>query len=185
MSGSLAVAGDPKATALAIMRATWGAIKYEKGATDVTTTAGEALALGRGVCQDFAHVMLSACRSQKIPARYVSGYLYNNGYSAASHAWVDVYIQGEGWLSLDPTHNCAQNAQYVRVAIGTMPMCPPRAAFSSGTPRKAWKSASRLTPFYKPAVVTMARLFRLPHTPTAGIRPPSPSRSSSGNKRFN
>ena len=118
MSGSLAVAGDPKATALAIMRATWGAIKYEKGATDVTTTSGEALALGRGVCQDFAHVMLSACRSQKIPARYVSGYLYNNGYSAASHAWVDVYIQGEGWLSLDPTHNCAQNAQYVRVAIG-------------------------------------------------------------------
>ena len=114
----LVVKADPKSTALAIMRHTWASIKYEKGATDVTTTAGEALALGRGVCQDFAHVMLAACRGQKIPARYVSGYLYNNGYSAASHAWVDVYIQNEGWLSLDPTHNCEQNAQYVRVAIG-------------------------------------------------------------------
>ena len=118
LAESISTPGDPKASALAIMRHTWGAIKYEKGATDVNTKAGEALALGRGVCQDFAHVMLSACRSQKIPARYVSGYLYNNGYSAASHAWVDVYIPGEGWLSLDPTHNCEQNAQYVRVAIG-------------------------------------------------------------------
>jgi transglutaminase-like putative cysteine protease len=118
VGNSLVVPGDPRSTALAIMSYTHSALKYEKGATDVTTTASEALALGRGVCQDFSHLMLAACRSQKIPARYVSGYLYNNGYSAASHAWVDVFIQGEGWLSLDPTHNRAQTAEYVRVATG-------------------------------------------------------------------
>jgi transglutaminase-like putative cysteine protease len=109
---------DPLATALAIMGHIHATLQYEKGATDVTTTAEEALKLGRGVCQDFSHLMLAACRGQKIPARYVSGYLYNNGHTAASHAWVDVYIPGPGWLSFDPTHNRQQTGEYVRVAIG-------------------------------------------------------------------
>jgi transglutaminase-like putative cysteine protease len=84
----------------------------------VKTTAHQALSLGRGVCQDFSHIMLAACRTQMLPARYVSGYLYNNGHTAASHAWVDVLIPGHGWISLDPTHNREQTAQYVRVAVG-------------------------------------------------------------------
>ena len=113
-----AVLGDPAATALALSRALYESIQYVKGATDVTTTADKALDLGCGVCQDFSHIMLAACRSQGLPARYVSGYLYNNGHSAASHAWVDVHIAGREWLSLDPTHDCAQSAEYVRVAIG-------------------------------------------------------------------
>jgi transglutaminase-like putative cysteine protease len=100
------------------MQAVYSKIKYEKGATDVNTTAAQALAIGRGVCQDFSHILLAACRSQGLPARYVSGYLYNNGYSTATHAWVDVYVAGVGWRSLDSTHNQVQNAQYVRVAIG-------------------------------------------------------------------
>jgi transglutaminase-like putative cysteine protease len=109
---------DPLETALAIMRALHATIIYEKGATDVKTTADKALALGRGVCQDFSHIMLAACRTQMLPARYVSGYLYNNGHTAASHAWVDVLIPGRGWISLDPTHNREQTGQYVRVAVG-------------------------------------------------------------------
>ena len=113
-----AVLDDPAATALALMHALYDSIRYEKGATDVTTTADEALDLGRGVCQDFSHIMLAACRSRGLPARYVSGYLFNNGHSAASHAWVDVHLAGSEWLSLDPTHDCAQSAEYVRVAIG-------------------------------------------------------------------
>jgi transglutaminase-like putative cysteine protease len=113
-----ASAGNPRATAIALMHALFGSLKYEKGATDVYTTADKALALGRGVCQDFAHIMLAACRSQHLPARYVSGYLYNNGQTAASHAWVDVYVAGRGWLSLDPTHNTEQTGHYVRVAVG-------------------------------------------------------------------
>ena len=109
---------DPLATALALMTAVHGALNYKKGVTDVHTTADQALQLGSGVCQDYSHLMLAACRHLGLPARYVSGYLYNNGQTAASHAWVDVYVPGPGWLSLDPTHNRQQTAQYVRVAVG-------------------------------------------------------------------
>lgn len=125
------VEGDSEATAGGIMEALFSSLKYEPGATDVKTTAPEALDLGRGVCQDFAHLMLVGCRSLGIPARYVSGYLYSPQAprdreeagtfipaNAASHAWVDVYIDGSGWLSFDPTHNCRQTEEYVRVATG-------------------------------------------------------------------
>jgi len=117
-SASHKVSDLPLENALALMRAIYGTITYEKGATDVNTTADKALALGRGVCQDFSHIMLAACRLQNIPARYVSGYLYNNGYDAASHAWIDVLVPERGWVSLDPTHNTEQTSQYVRVAVG-------------------------------------------------------------------
>lgn len=113
-----AVADNKMENALQLMNAIFQLLTYEKGTTDVTTTASEVLELKHGVCQDFSHLMLAACRSQQIPARYVSGYLYNNGHTAASHAWVDVCIPQHGWISLDPTHNCAQTGQYVRVAIG-------------------------------------------------------------------
>lgn len=117
-SASHSLASDPLGTALALMHALHEAITYEKGATDVNTTADQALALGRGVCQDFSHIMLAVCRLQSIPTRYVSGYLYNNGHTAASHAWVDVFAPGRGWVSLDPTHDREQTSQYVRVAVG-------------------------------------------------------------------
>lgn len=112
---------DPAARARALMAAVYGALTYERGATDVRTSADEALGLGRGVCQDFAHLMLAACRSLGLPARYVSGYLYTRpteDAELASHAWVDVYLAGQGWWALDPTHNAPQAGHYVRVAVG-------------------------------------------------------------------
>lgn len=131
MAESDFVRDDPEATALGLMDTLYHSLKYEPGATDVKTTAPEALSLGRGVCQDFAHLMLAACRSLGIPARYVSGYLYSpqtlrereqSGLvippNAASHAWIDVFVDGRGWLSLDPTHNSWQTEDYVRVATG-------------------------------------------------------------------
>jgi len=117
-SASYKFMDDPLGTALALMHAIHDMLTYEKGATDVKTTADKALALGRGVCQDFSHIMLAACRIQALPARYVSGYLYNNGNTAASHSWVDVLVPGRGWVSLDPTHNREQTGQYVRVGVG-------------------------------------------------------------------
>jgi transglutaminase-like putative cysteine protease len=96
-------------------------LAYEPGATHVQTRADEVLALGRGVCQDFAHVMLAACRSVGIAARYVSGYLYDptvEGDNAASHAWVDIWDDARGWIALDPTHDREQTQSYVRVAVG-------------------------------------------------------------------
>ncbi len=114
------VKDDTKATAEALMKAVNGALSYVPGATTVKTTADEALASGRGVCQDFTHLMIAACRAQRLPARYVSGYVFapERGEAAASHAWVDVFIDGHGWVSLDPTHDSAQNDHYVRLAMG-------------------------------------------------------------------
>lgn len=71
----------------------------------------------RGVCQDFAHVMLGMCRSLKIPALYVSGYLATETTSA-THAWVEVFIPGVGWRALDPTHNRQPDEMYVKIAVG-------------------------------------------------------------------
>ncbi len=107
--------------ALELMRAVAGTLVYERGATSVQTPAPEVLALGRGVCQDFAHVLIAACRRDGIPARYVSGYLYDDSLAAehgASHAWVDIWDDGRGWISLDPTHCCEQTDSYARVAVG-------------------------------------------------------------------
>lgn len=134
-----ALPGDPQAMALGLMHAVHNRLKYERGLTDVKTTAVEALALGRGVCQDFAHLMLAACRSQNLPARYVSGYLYApHSDQTASHAWVDVFVPGSGWISLDPTHNCQQTAHYVRVAVGRdYADVPPTRGVYTGTASEA------------------------------------------------
>jgi transglutaminase-like putative cysteine protease len=109
------------ARALALMSAIHGELVYDPTATDVQTRADEVLLLGRGVCQDFTHLLLAACRSIGIPARYVSGYLYDpklQGGNAASHAWVDVWDEEQGWLAIDPTHDRGQTELYVRVAVG-------------------------------------------------------------------
>jgi transglutaminase-like putative cysteine protease len=116
-----ALAGGEFGRAYEMMGAIYGELAYEPGATHVQTRADEVLALGRGVCQDFAHVLIAACRCSGIAARYVSGYLYDptlQGDNAASHAWVDVWDPERGWISLDPTHNREQDESYVRVAVG-------------------------------------------------------------------
>ena len=114
------VHGDALATALALMSAVNDALAYAQGITNVRTTAAEALERGRGVCQDFSHVMIAACRSLGLPARYVSGYVFEPKRSAAvaSHAWIDVFTDSQGWVSLDPTHHSPQTEHYVRVAVG-------------------------------------------------------------------
>jgi transglutaminase-like putative cysteine protease len=112
----LAAAADG---AHALMHAVREAMTYEQGSTHVHTTADEALADGRGVCQDFAHVFIGACRVRGIPARYVSGYLFDprNGGESESHAWADVFEAGR-WVSLDPTHDTEQTERHVRVGVG-------------------------------------------------------------------
>jgi transglutaminase-like putative cysteine protease len=104
--------------------------EYETEVTDVSTPALDALTLRKGVCQDFAHVMLACMRSLGLPARYVSGYLLTEpppGQSRlvgsdASHAWVSVYLPGDGepgqWTDLDPTNDRAPGEDYVTVATG-------------------------------------------------------------------
>ena len=97
-------------------------IEYEAGATDVTTTAQQAWAAGRGVCQDFTHTTLSLLRAAGVPARYVSGYLHSEeeaiGHTVTgeSHAWVE-YWNGE-WRAIDPTNTRAVGDAHVVVARG-------------------------------------------------------------------
>ena len=140
-------AGSETERAFAVMRALRGLLVYERGATDVSTRADAALALGRGVCQDFAHVMLAACRRAGIPARYVSGYLYESARDVESHAWVDVLDSERGWVSIDPTHDREQTEAYVRVAVGRdYADVPPTRGIFRGSSEEKLEVTVRMTP---------------------------------------
>jgi transglutaminase-like putative cysteine protease len=108
---------DTWQAALALMNFVHGQLKYEPNSTTVHTHARDVLKDRRGVCQDFAHVMISLCRTLKIPALYVSGYLATEAASA-THAWVEVLVPGVGWCPLDPTHNRQTDGAYVKIAVG-------------------------------------------------------------------
>jgi transglutaminase-like putative cysteine protease len=114
---------DAWQAAQAIMRYINREFRYQAASTHVHTHMREVLTARTGVCQDFAHVMLGLCRAMKIPARYVSGYLYNGPAeqlkgAQASHAWVEVYVPGHSWCGLDPTNNRLVDGHYVKVAVG-------------------------------------------------------------------
>ncbi|MBL9138002.1 MAG: transglutaminase family protein [Verrucomicrobiales bacterium] len=114
---------DAWGLALAMLHHVYREFTYDPAATTVHTRLLEVLALKRGVCQDFAHIMIGLCRISGIPARYVSGYLYvkpgeNLRGELASHAWVEVYLPGHGWLGLDPTNNCPVDQHHVKMAVG-------------------------------------------------------------------
>jgi transglutaminase-like putative cysteine protease len=116
---ALAQPGDtPLERAGRICDAVHSAITYAYGVTSVQTTAAEALAVGRGVCQDFAHVMLALCHLVEMPARYVSGHLLGEG---GTHAWVEVVIpqaHGAVAVALDPCNGRRADSRYVTVATG-------------------------------------------------------------------
>lgn len=95
---------------------------YTKGITNITTTIDEILEIRKGVCQDFAHVLLQLLRTAGIPSRYVSGYIcpYESGLrgEGATHAWVEIYTPTQGWLGLDPTNNIWTMDNHVKLSVG-------------------------------------------------------------------
>jgi transglutaminase-like putative cysteine protease len=99
---------------------------YDPHATTIYTPISEVFASRHGVCQDFAHLMLSCLRSMKLSARYVSGYLLNEPPpgvtkllgSDASHAWVESWLPGIGWIGFDPTNGKLANEEFITVAWG-------------------------------------------------------------------
>ena len=114
---------DAWQAALAIMHFIHGGFRYQPAVTTAHTHMREALRLRCGVCQDFAHVMLGLCRTLGLPARYVSGYLYNGPAdqlkgAQASHAWVEVFLPGHGWLGLDPTNDQIVAGRHIHIATG-------------------------------------------------------------------
>ncbi|MDP9369513.1 MAG: transglutaminase family protein, partial [Chloroflexota bacterium] len=110
---------DPLTLARRINAWVHAQITYEHGPTGVKTTAAEAFALRRGVCQDYAHVMLALSRRCGLAARYVSGHLLGEG---GTHAWVEVLLPGaEGTIvahPFDPTNETEPGLKYITVAVG-------------------------------------------------------------------
>ncbi len=105
-----------------LMRLVRDAVAYERGVTHGRTTAAEALASGRGVCQDHAHVFISAARSLGIPARYVTGYMAlspaDGIAESAHHAWVEAHVPTLGWIGFDVANRVCPDELYVRLACG-------------------------------------------------------------------
>ncbi len=94
---------------------------YQPQSTSIDTPLIEVLRNGRGVCQDFAHVMIGCLRSLGLAARYVSGYIRSDSHfqgAAASHAWVQVFDPENGWLSFDPTNNMVPSDSHITLAWG-------------------------------------------------------------------
>ena len=100
--------------------------EFEPGATTVATSVDEVLYQKRGVCQDFAHLMLACLRGHGLPARYVSGYLLTDPPAGmarlmgadASHAWVAAYSPQHGWVEFDPTNNQLADQRYITLTWG-------------------------------------------------------------------
>ncbi len=96
-------------------------IEFCTQSTNVDTSASDAIKLKRGVCQDYAHIFIGICRSQGIPARYVSGYLnqgkHYNG-SAYMHAWAEAYVPQAGWIGFDCANNLVIDENYIKVSHG-------------------------------------------------------------------
>ena len=96
-------------------------IAFDPDPTHAGTTAAEAFALKRGVCQDMAHIFIGCARAAGVPARYISGYLHrNDGVTdqGAGHAWAEAYVADLGWVAFDPANGICATDAYVRVAVG-------------------------------------------------------------------
>ncbi len=95
-----------------------GDFRYKPASTTIDTTPVEVFKKRRGVCQDFAHLMVAMLRSVGLAARYVSGYLRSGVGAEASHAWVSIFVPEAGWVDLDPTNNVAPGQGHVTLAWG-------------------------------------------------------------------
>jgi transglutaminase-like putative cysteine protease len=135
-------ADDDLARAQGLMRLVYEHLEYAPDSTSVHTTVPDVLSQRRGVCQDFAHVLLGLCRSAGLPSRYVSGYIVGeHGDRAsgspeqrgagASHGWVEVWTASHGWRGFDPTNGVLASAGHVKIATGRdyRDVAPTRGAF--------------------------------------------------------
>jgi transglutaminase-like putative cysteine protease len=114
---------DAWSAVLALLAFIKSEFRYQPAVTNVHTKMTEALRLRQGVCQDFAHVVIGLSRALSIPARYISGYLYNGPAdqlkgAQASHAWLEVFLPGHGWIGIDPTNHMQTGERHVRIAAG-------------------------------------------------------------------
>ena len=95
-------------------------IKYASGSTTTSTSSRDALMQKKGVCQDFAHILISAARFNQLPARYINGFLLEETISGenTTHAWVEIFINNLGWVAFDPSHKKCIDDRYIRISTG-------------------------------------------------------------------
>ncbi len=105
---------SPTQTAMLVMAELRRRFSYQSGATNINTTAEEALEIGKGVCQDYAHMQIAVCRALSVPARYVVGMQEGTG---ETHAWAEIYDDGF-WIGIDPTNNKMVDDRYVTLSHG-------------------------------------------------------------------
>jgi transglutaminase-like putative cysteine protease len=113
--------GDNLALLHALLAALNRQIAFDTDPTHTATTAAQAFALRRGVCQDITHIFVAAARSLGIPARYVGGHFHRaDGVISqeAGHAWAEAYVENLGWVGFDPTNGICITDAHVRVAVG-------------------------------------------------------------------
>ncbi|CAN7389449.1 transglutaminase family protein [Phenylobacterium sp. LjRoot164] len=115
---------DPLNAVRALSETIYTSFDYEPGVTHADSPIDLALGAGRGVCQDFAHIMIAICRGWGVPARYVSGYLVTDRQAGdrsdpdATHAWVEVFLPSLRWVGFDPTNNVLAGERHIAAAVG-------------------------------------------------------------------
>lgn len=114
---------DPLVTLRRLTTEIYDRFEYSPKSTRVDSPIDEALQARKGVCQDFAHIMIAMTRHLGVPARYVSGYLFHNERSdrsveSSTHAWLEAYLPDIGWVGFDPTNNKLTEDRHIRVATG-------------------------------------------------------------------
>jgi transglutaminase-like putative cysteine protease len=126
---------------------------YVPKSTKVDSPIDVALASRKGVCQDFAHIMIALVRQLRIPCRYVSGYLHHSknhedrSESSATHAWVEALIPQLGWVGFDPTNHLVAGGRHIRTAIGRdYSDVPPTHGIYRGSANTELTVAVRVTP---------------------------------------
>jgi transglutaminase-like putative cysteine protease len=91
---------------------------YARDVTLASSPVDDLLTHGKGVCQDFTHLMIAVLRSFGVPARYVSGYIHRADKESQSHAWCEAWLPDLGWIGIDPTNDCTVNEHFIKVAVG-------------------------------------------------------------------
>ena len=131
---------DPLSSLLALNDTIYHSFEYVPGTTSAVSPIEHILETGRGVCQDYAHVMIAIARSWGVPTRYVSGYtaasdsLGGVAKHSATHAWIECLLPGLGWTGFDPTNHALPGPSHVRVAVGRdyRDVSPTRGVFVGG-----------------------------------------------------
>jgi transglutaminase-like putative cysteine protease len=148
---------DPLNILLELNSALYREISYVPKSTRVDSPIDDALRNRQGVCQDYTHIMIALIRRMGIPARYVSGYLFHQAgkktrsTEGATHAWVEAWLPGLGWLGLDPTNNVTADERHVRTAIGRdYADVPPTRGVFKGDASSELTVAVRVSPSDKP-----------------------------------